>query len=125
MCSPQESFLITGSSIGSVSVYDLTENNNESTRIPSFEEEGHKYKFLEPTFTTDGFDNQVHNFSIQKIVSLYKKGSNRIVTMDESGVLGQWVVVRLKEGDAAGSIADLTLCINGKIKLVLNGTTNL
>lgn len=31
----------------------------------------------------------------------------------------------MKEGDAAGSIADLTLCISGKIKLVLNGVINL
>lgn len=45
--------------------------------------------------------------------------------MDEQGLLTQWVVVRLKEGDAAGSIADLTLCISGKIKLVLNGIIDL
>ena len=45
--------------------------------------------------------------------------------MDEQGLLTQWIVVRLKEGDAAGSIADLTLCISGKIKLVLNGIIDL
>lgn len=33
--------------------------------------------------------------------------------------------MKLKEGDPAGSIADLTLCIEGKIKLVLNGVVNL
>lgn len=47
------------------------------------------------------------------------------MAMDEQGLLTQWVVVRLKEGDAAGSIADLTLCISGKIKLVLNGIIDL
>jgi hypothetical protein len=39
--------------------------------------------------------------------------------------LSQWIVVWLKEGDPAGSIADLNLCIQGKVKLVLNGLTNL
>ena len=45
--------------------------------------------------------------------------------MDDNGTICQWVVVKLKEGDPAGSIADLTLCIEGKIKLVLNGVVNL
>jgi hypothetical protein len=45
--------------------------------------------------------------------------------MDEAGLMTSWVVISLKEGDAAGSVADLSLSISGKIKLELNGVTDL
>lgn len=70
-------------------MYDLTDNTNESTWIlPLENEEGHKYRFTEPTFTTDGIEQQTHFNSIVKILSLYKKGSSRVVSMDESGTIG-------------------------------------
>ena len=47
--------------LGTVSIFDLTENSNESIWIPAYEnEEGQKYKFIEPTFTTDGMEQLVH-----------------------------------------------------------------
>ena len=45
--------------------------------------------------------------------------------MDDSGILSTWILHFLKEGDAAGSVADLTLNISGKVKLILNSWSDL
>jgi len=79
---------LAGTTIGSIQMYDLTDHTNESTRVPPIEtEDGQKYWFTEPTFTTDGFETQTHFNPIVKILSLFKKGSSRIVSMDESGTI--------------------------------------
>jgi hypothetical protein len=58
-------------------------------------------------------------------VSLVKKGSYRIVGLDSAGVLSCWVLIEFSEGDYAGSLADLTLKVGGKIKLGLHSTVDL
>lgn len=63
--------------------------------------------------------------TLNKLVSLVKKGSYRIVGLDSAGVLSCWVLIEFSEGDYAGSLADLTLKVGGKIKLGLHSTVDL
>jgi hypothetical protein len=83
------------------------------------------YKILDPTFSTDGLPDPVHCFEITKLVSLVKKGSYRVVALDGVGMLSSWILIEFSEGDLAGSLADLTLKVGGKIKLALQSSIDL
>lgn len=80
---------------------------------------------MDPTYSTDGLDDMIHFNEITKLVSLVKKGSYRIVSLDAVGTLSSWIVIEYSEGDIAGSLADLTLKVGGKIKLALHGSVDL
>ena len=62
---------------------------------------------------------------LNKLVSLVKKGSYRVVGLDSVGMLSWWVLIEFSEGDYAGSLSDLTLKIGGKIKLGLHSYVDL
>ena len=83
------------------------------------------YKILTPTFSTDGLPEVVHFFEITKLVSLVKKGSYRVVAIDNTGKLSSWILIEFSEGDWAGSLADLTLKVGGRIKLALHSEIDL
>lgn len=83
------------------------------------------YQLQEPTYSTDGLDDVIHFTEITKLVSLVKKGSYRIVALDNIGILSSWILIESSEGDFAGSLTDLTLNVGGKIKLALHGSVNL
>lgn len=69
-------------------MYDLTDNTNESVWIQPYEtEDGYRYKFIEPTFTTDGYEQLTHIHWIVKILNLSSWGSSWVVTMDEGGTI--------------------------------------
>jgi hypothetical protein len=80
---------------------------------------------MRPTYSTDGLENPVHFTEITKLVSLVKKGSYRVVALDNIGNLSSWVLIEYSEGDFAGSMIDLTLRVGGRIKLALHGTVDL
>ena len=83
------------------------------------------YQVMDPTYSTDGLDDMILFNEITKLVSLVKKGSYRIVSLDAVGTLSSWIVIEYSEGDIAGSLADLTLKVGGKIKLALHGSVDL
>lgn len=78
-----------------------------------------------PTYSTDGLEDMIHFNDITKLVSLVKNGSYRIVALDSVGTLSSWIVIEYNERDMAGSLADLTLKVGGKIKLALHGSVDL
>ena len=80
---------------------------------------------MDPTFTTDGLPDLIHYSEITKLVALVKNKSYRVVALDNIGILSSWILIEYSEGDYAGSLADLTLNIGGKIKLALHSITNL
>jgi hypothetical protein len=139
MAAPFENILICGTKLGSIWLFDLDENlvlkgdiSNEEPGlgekvIKDFEMEALKriYQVMDPTYSTDGLDDMVHFNEITKLVSLVKKGSYRIVSLDAVGTLSSWIVIEYSEGDIAGSLADLTLKVGGKIKLALHGSVDL
>ena len=83
------------------------------------------YQLMEPTYSTDGLENQIHYSAITKLVSLVKKGSYKVVALDTIGCLSSWVLIENNKRDYAGSIADLTLRVGGKVKLALHGSADL
>jgi len=114
-------------------LFDLDENvkdeevnlGDEVNRDLEMEALRHHYKILLPTFSTDGLDDVVHYFEITKLVSLVKKGSYRIVAIDNIGKMSSWILIEFSEGDIAGSLADLTLKVGGRIKLALHSVVDL
>ena len=128
ICTPFESVLICGTKLGSICVFDLNENviqenvelGDEIVKNLELEALKRHYKILEPAFSTDGLVDIVHYFDITKLVSLSSEGSHRVIAIDSVGKLSSWIVIQFSEGDWAGSLADLTLKIGGKIKLAFN-----
>lgn len=101
---------------------DFGEELNTNLEIEALKR---NYRIMEPTFTTDGLDHVIHYFDITKLVSLVKKGSYRIVALDSIGKLSSWILIEYSEGDPAGSLADLTLKVGGRIKLALHSSIDL
>jgi hypothetical protein len=95
--------------------------------IKNFEMEALKrlYQVQQPTYSTDGLEEVVHYSQITKLVSLVRKGSYRVVALDNIGILSSWILIEYKQGNFAGSLADLTLRVGGRIKLALHSSSNL
>lgn len=125
ICAPLENRVVVGTSLGTLCLYDLSETTNISATLPNLVEANETIKFYEPTFSTDGLDDPIHYSSIMSLKGLVKKGSSRVAAIDESGQISIWVLITLKEGDYAGSIADLTLNIGGKSKLALSAQVSI
>jgi len=133
MCTPFENIVICGTKLGSILVFDLDENiRNEEIELGDEIHTDlemvalrHHYKILDPTFSTDGLPEVVHFFEITKLVSLVTKGSHRVVAVDNIGKLSSWILIEFSEGDWAGSLADLTMKVGGRIKLALHSEIDL
>lgn len=83
------------------------------------------YQVQQPAYSTDGLEEVVHYAQITKLVSLVRKGSYRVVAIDNVGILSSWILIEYNEGDIAGSLTDLTLRVGGRIKLALHGSSDL
>lgn len=133
ICTPFENVVICGTKLGSICVFDLDENfkkeevdlGDEIHKDLEMEALKNHYKILDPTFTTDGLPEVVHFFEITKLISLVRKGSYRVVAVDNVGKLSSWILIEFSEGDWAGSLADLTLKVGGKMKLALHSEIDL
>ena len=133
ICTPFENVVICGTKLGSILVFDLDENfmkedielRDEVNKDLEMEALRQHYKILEPTFTTDGLPEVVHFFEITKLVSLVKQGSYRVVAIDNVGKLSSWILIEFSEGNWAGSLADLTMKVGGKMKLALHSEIDL
>lgn len=133
MCTPFENVVICGTKLGTICLFDLDENfkkeeinlGDEVRQDLEMEALRQQFRIIDPTFSTDGLPEVIHFMEITKLLSLVRKGSYRIIAIDNTGKLSSWVLIEFNEGDIAGSLADLTLKVGGKIKLALLNSVDL
>ena len=121
--STSEHFLIAGTSIGSLLLWDLREN---SENHPSLQAGEQLYTLREATYSTEGLTEDGHCASVERILELEQAGNRsfQVASVDSTGVLISWSVIEMPTGDEAGSEFDLGLRIGGRMKLVKGTSTS-
>ncbi|XP_049605847.1 cytoplasmic dynein 2 intermediate chain 1 [Syngnathus scovelli] len=127
--SPGKATLVfSGTSVGSVALWDLREPDGDHQRLKVG---GEEWTFRRPTFSTDAVPS-AHSLPVTSVEVVATNAgvvflaseeellglSFRLASLDESGLLNLWVVVQLPKGNEAGSQTDLGLRPGGKVKLL-------